>query len=69
MLKLRKMLTEILLDVTNEEISSIAYETYEEENKVRFVFKEPKFKPKRPKPSILGKCAYHNNFIGMIHYA
>ena len=56
MLKLRKWMTEILLDVTSEEVDSVAREAYEEEqNKIRFIFKEPKFKPKRPKPNnILG---------------
>ncbi len=57
MVKLRKMLTEILLNVTNEEIQAVAEEAYEEEkNKIKFVFKEPKFKPKRAKPpaNVLG---------------
>lgn len=55
MLKLRKLMTEILLDVTNEEIDSVVNEVYEEEKKVRFAFKEPKFKPKRAsKPNVLG---------------
>lgn len=66
MLKLRKMLTEILLEVTNEEIESVAYETYEEEkNKVKFVFKEPKIKPKRAKPNVLGKLLYSGKFSVM----
>lgn len=57
MLKLRRMLTEILLDVTNEEIVSVAREVHEEEtNKFRFEFKVPKIKPKRAKPeNVLGK--------------
>lgn len=58
MVKLRKMLTEILLNVTTEEIQCVAGETYEEEkNKIKFAFKEPKFKPKRPKPA--------SNILGM----
>lgn len=57
MLKLRRMLTEILLDVTNEEIVSLVEDVYEEEsNKFRFEFKTPKFKPKRAKPAnVLGE--------------
>lgn len=63
MLKLRKMLTEILLDVTSEEIQSVAAEAYDEEqSKVKFVFKEPKFKPKRAKtaPNVLGTTNIHS---------
>lgn len=57
MLKLRRMLTEILLAVTNEEIVSIVRDVYEEEtNKFRFEFRVPRFKPKRTKPAnVLGK--------------
>lgn len=60
------MMTEILLDVTNEEIASVAQETYDEEkNKFRFVFKEPKFKPKRAKPAagILGRWSVPESCI------
>ena len=53
------MLTEILLEVTNEEIQAVVEEaTYEEQrDKVKFVFKEPKFKPKRAvkaPPNVIG---------------
>lgn len=72
MVKLRKMLTEILLNVTTEEIQFVAEEAYEEEkNKVKFAFKEPKFKPKRPKPapSILGMKANHAIYGGSLWFA
>lgn len=51
------MLTEILLDVTNEEIVSVVQDVFEDENnKFRFEFKTPSFKPKRSKPNnVLGK--------------
>lgn len=57
MQKLRRMLTEILLEVTNEEIVSLVQDVYEEENnKLRFEFKTPQFKPERAKPdNVLGK--------------
>lgn len=60
MLKLRRMLTEILLDVTNEEIVSVVQDIHEEETtKFRFEFKVPKVKPKRTKPdNVLGKSAF-----------
>lgn len=56
MQKLRRMLTEILLDVTNEEIVSLVRDVHEEEtNKIRFEFKTPKPKSKRMKPAnVLG---------------
>ena len=62
MLKLRKMLTEILLDVTNEEVVSVVTETHNEEaNKLRFEFKTPKFKPKRMKTAnVLSKSNASN---------
>lgn len=63
------MLTEVLLDVTNEEIDSVASEALEEEKKLRFVFKEPKFKPKRikPAPGVLGESDMWCSFKELSH--